>query len=229
MLMIGLLCVIRGGEGRVDMAKFGRSKLEFLRRFMKLKYGIPSREVFSALFDSFDPDGLRCALLRLASSRSERMKDECHRLLRQGSAPFVQGRGVALASASRPRFRRAVAAWARSASAREIKGERTTETGFFPPGSKMEPGAVSRDGSRALAVENSLRRALDTAMNEDAQLDSADKGPEILMVMRRLAPNIARAHPGKDSVRGKLLKAAWRNEFPLDLIRSAVTAPEAKN
>ena len=65
-------------------------------------------------------------------------------------------------------------------------------------------------------------------MNEDARRNRTGSGPENLALMRRLAPDIARAHPGKDSMRGKLKKAAWRNEYLLELIRSAVKVKEAK-
>ena len=34
----------RGGENCVDMERFERSKLEFLRRFMKREHGVPNRE-----------------------------------------------------------------------------------------------------------------------------------------------------------------------------------------
>ena len=47
MLMIGLLCVLCGGEGCCDMALFGRSKQRFLRRFMTLGHGIPGHDAFS--------------------------------------------------------------------------------------------------------------------------------------------------------------------------------------
>ena len=76
MPVIGLLCAARGGEGRVDMARFGSSKLEFLRKFMKLKHGVPSRDAFSDLFNALDPGGLRGALSELSSSRGERLKDD---------------------------------------------------------------------------------------------------------------------------------------------------------
>ncbi|MCY3877546.1 MAG: transposase family protein, partial [Rhodobacteraceae bacterium] len=54
MLMIALLCVICGGRTCTDMALFGRSKEEFLRRFMKPEHGIPSHDAFSALFRIID-------------------------------------------------------------------------------------------------------------------------------------------------------------------------------
>ena len=73
---IGMLGAARGGEGCVDMARFGRSKPEFPRRFMTLDHGIPSRDAFSDLFNALDPGGLRDALSELASGRGELLKDD---------------------------------------------------------------------------------------------------------------------------------------------------------
>jgi len=65
MLIIGLITIICGGEGCSDMAVFGREKEAFLRSFLKLDHGIPSRDAFSDLFNSIDPKGLQTAVLRL--------------------------------------------------------------------------------------------------------------------------------------------------------------------
>ena len=73
---IGLLCIMCEGEGCVDMARFGRSKLEFPRRFMTLEHGVPSRDAFSDLFNALDPGGLRDALPEPAFGRGERLKDD---------------------------------------------------------------------------------------------------------------------------------------------------------
>ena len=111
---------------------------------------------------------------------------------------------------------------------REIKGERETENRFFRPGSKMTPERFPGAVRAHRAGENLLRRVLGAAMNEDAQRNRTLSGPENLVLIRHLALNIARAHPGKDTMRGKLTKAAWRNEFPLGPVRSAVKVKEAK-
>ena len=67
MLVIALLCMICGGQSCTDMELFGRSKEEFLRRFMTLGHGIPSHDAFSALFRVLDPGCLQRALVRLAA------------------------------------------------------------------------------------------------------------------------------------------------------------------
>jgi hypothetical protein len=53
--MIALCTVLCGGQNAVDMALFAKSKEEFLRGFLKLKNGPPSRDTFSGLFRRLDP------------------------------------------------------------------------------------------------------------------------------------------------------------------------------
>lgn len=65
MLMIGLLSTLCGGQGCVDMERFGRAKEAFLRRFMELKHGIPSHDAFSHLFNALDPKSLHQVILGL--------------------------------------------------------------------------------------------------------------------------------------------------------------------
>ena len=64
---VGLLCIMCGGEGCVDMSRFGQSKEEFLRQFMSPGHGIPSHDAFSDLFRALDPRVLQDALLKLVS------------------------------------------------------------------------------------------------------------------------------------------------------------------
>ncbi len=71
MLMIGLLCVLCGGEGCCDMALFGRSKERFLRRFMTLEHGIPSHDAFSDLFNALDPENFQQVMQRLVEDLAQ--------------------------------------------------------------------------------------------------------------------------------------------------------------
>ena len=349
MLTIGLLCVMCGGEGCVDMARFGRSKLEFLLKFMKLEHGIPSHDAFSDLFNALDPGGLHDALLKLVSGLGRAFERRCHRRRRQGlsrsSFKDAASRSPlhlvhAFAAQSRlvvgqvrvdeksneitampkllelldaeGRITAADAMHTQRSAAEEVtrrggdyvlalKGnqerlhdevrfhfadpdnaekmlffsdldkdhgrielreatvchdvqalqdlhhwpgleavgkvkatrEMSRESGKPRRGSsfsapKMTPERFLGAVRAHWAVENSLHWVLDVTMNEDAQRNRTGSGPENLALMRRLALNIARAHPGKDSMRGKLKKAAWRNEYLLELIRSAVKVKEAK-
>jgi len=69
-------------------------------------------------------------------------------------------------------------------------------------------------------IESTLHWTLDVTQGEDDARNRKDKGPENLAVLRRLANNIARAHPDKKtSLRRKLLRAGWQDDFLFDLIR----------
>lgn len=54
-LFIALAAVLCGAKSCCDMALFGRSKEELLRRFLLLEHGIPSHDTFSRVFRILDP------------------------------------------------------------------------------------------------------------------------------------------------------------------------------
>ena len=68
------------------------------------------------------------------------------------------------------------------------------------------------------AIGNSLHRVLDVTMDEDQARNR--NGAHCLAVMRRLALDIARRHPGKMPMRSKFLHASWSYDFLLDVIRA---------
>ena len=63
-LMIALAAVLCGAEGATDMADFGRRKIEMLRRFLPLKRGVPSHDVFSDVLRMLDPEAFERAFRR---------------------------------------------------------------------------------------------------------------------------------------------------------------------
>jgi predicted transposase YbfD/YdcC len=69
-------------------------------------------------------------------------------------------------------------------------------------------------------IENTLHWSLDVTLDEDLARNRKDNGPANLAVLRRLALNIAAAHPDiKTSLRRKFLRAGWDDRFLFDLIR----------
>jgi predicted transposase YbfD/YdcC len=68
-------------------------------------------------------------------------------------------------------------------------------------------------------IENTLHWTLDVVLDEDQARSRKDCAPENLAVLRRLALNIARAHPDKKtSTRAKLQSAAWNDKFLLNML-----------
>jgi predicted transposase YbfD/YdcC len=69
-------------------------------------------------------------------------------------------------------------------------------------------------------IENRLHWTLDVTLDEDLARNRKDHAPENLAILRRMALNIATAHPDtKTSLRRKLLRAGWHEAFLFDLIR----------
>lgn len=69
-------------------------------------------------------------------------------------------------------------------------------------------------------IENGLHWPLDVLLDEDLARSRKDNAPANLAVLRRLALNVARAHPDtKTSLRGKLKRAGWDDNFLLDMLR----------
>jgi len=54
-LVIGLCSTLTGGEGFNDMALFGKIKCDWLKTFLELPRGIPSRDTFNRVFSAIDP------------------------------------------------------------------------------------------------------------------------------------------------------------------------------
>lgn len=68
-------------------------------------------------------------------------------------------------------------------------------------------------------IENRLHWTLDVVLDEDLARSRKDNAPANLAILRRLALNIARAHPDqKISMRGKLKRAGWDERFMFDLL-----------
>ena len=54
-LVIGVCCLISGGEGFNDMEIFGKSKYDWFKQFLDLTNGIPSHDTFNRVFSAIDP------------------------------------------------------------------------------------------------------------------------------------------------------------------------------
>jgi len=64
LLTVAVCAVLCGADDFVDIALWGQSKLEWLRRFLKLASGIPSHDTFCRVFALLDPEAFEAAFLR---------------------------------------------------------------------------------------------------------------------------------------------------------------------
>lgn len=75
-LLIGIISVICGAETWKQMVEFAQSKEEFLRKYLKLKNGIPSEDTINRVFSSIDSDQFENCFIEWVNSISEITKGQ---------------------------------------------------------------------------------------------------------------------------------------------------------
>jgi predicted transposase YbfD/YdcC len=99
------------------------------------------------------------------------------------------------------------------------RGRDKTVQRYFLLTQRYTPKELLRIVRQHWGIENVLHWTLDVVLDEDQTRSRKDHAPENLAVLRRLALNIARAHPDtKTSLRGKLKRAAWDDRFLVDML-----------
>ena len=89
---------------------------------------------------------------------------------------------------------------------------------YLPDGSRVrrEPHArfCERPEVKSLRpTHHRLHWRLDVVMNEDQQRARLDNGPNNLAVLRHIALNVIQKEGSKGSLRGKLKRAAWDENY----------------
>jgi predicted transposase YbfD/YdcC len=67
-------------------------------------------------------------------------------------------------------------------------------------------------------IENQLHWVLDVDLQEDAARSRKDNAPQNIALVRKIALNLLRQHPDKGSIKGKIKRAAWNDNFLFSLI-----------
>ena len=98
-------------------------------------------------------------------------------------------------------------------AARETPAKTSIETRYFLMSQALTPERFLAIVRAHWGVENGLHWVLDVTMNQDQMRNRKDNGPENLALLRRLALDLAALEPSKDSMRGKLKRAGWDNQF----------------
>ena len=100
------------------------------------------------------------------------------------------------------------------------RGRDTLVERYFLLSRHYRPKDVLRIVRQHWSIENGLHWPLDVLLDEDLARSRKDNAPANLAVLRRLALNVARAHPdAKTSLRGKLKRAGWDDTFLFDMLR----------
>ena len=107
------------------------------------------------------------------------------------------------------------------AATRESDGRTTTATRYYLLSKPLAAARFAEIVRTHWQIENRLHWVLDTAMDEDRSRSRKDHGPENLARLRRFALNLIRTNPTKGSTRGKIKRAAWDDQFLLDILRAA--------
>ena len=66
-IIIGLCTIICGGEDFADMEAFGKSRQEYLSKFLELPNGIPDSDTFRRVFEKLNPSELSSCLINWIS------------------------------------------------------------------------------------------------------------------------------------------------------------------
>lgn len=101
---------------------------------------------------------------------------------------------------------------------REVADRTSTAVRYFLLSTVMTAERLLQVVRAHWTIENSLHWVLDVVMDEDHARNRRDHGPENLALIRRFALNLLRTNPDKGSVRLKVKRAGWRDDFLLRVL-----------
>jgi predicted transposase YbfD/YdcC len=96
---------------------------------------------------------------------------------------------------------------------RETQGKIATDTSYYLLSTPLSASRFTEVVRAQWGIENGLHWVLDVTMNEDRKRNWKDHGPENIALLRRLALNLAKLEGSKGSMKGKLKRAGWNDEF----------------
>lgn len=96
---------------------------------------------------------------------------------------------------------------------RELKGQIENEIQYYISSLPVNLPLIADTIRGHWEVENKAHYVLDVTYKEDESRIRRENAAENIAVARRFALNLARLHPKKDSMRGKLKHAMWSDSF----------------
>jgi predicted transposase YbfD/YdcC len=112
-----------------------------------------------------------------------------------------------------------LAAVARIDALRRINGQETRQTRYYVLSRVLDAAEALRVVRAHWSIENNQHWLLDVALAEDRAHTRNDRTAENIALLRRLALNLLRADPAKGSIRLKVKRAGWRDDYLLSLLR----------
>jgi hypothetical protein len=67
-LVIGVCCLICGGEGFTDMETFGKAHQKWLETYLELPFGIPTHDTFNRVFCAINPEKFMSCFVKWTES-----------------------------------------------------------------------------------------------------------------------------------------------------------------
>jgi predicted transposase YbfD/YdcC len=108
---------------------------------------------------------------------------------------------------------------ARVDALRRIGERESRETRYYALSRLLDAAEALRIVRAHWTIENNQHWLLDIALAEDRIHTRNDRTAENLAILRRLALNLIRADTAKGSIKGKIKRAGWQNDYLLSLLR----------
>lgn len=112
-----------------------------------------------------------------------------------------------------------LAAVARIDALRRVGHRQTMQVRYYALSRILDPTEALRVIRAHWTIENNQHWLLDVALAEDRAHTRNDRTAENIALLRRLALNLLRVDPSKGSIRTKVKKAGWQDDYLLSLLR----------
>jgi predicted transposase YbfD/YdcC len=108
-------------------------------------------------------------------------------------------------------------------SQRQLWNKTTCETRFFLSSLAVDAADFAHYIRSHWQVENVLHWSLDVVFAEDSSRIRSQHGPRNLSILRRLALNLLRQHPGRGSLKMKRYRASLDEQFLLEILGASLS------
>ena len=103
---------------------------------------------------------------------------------------------------------------------RQLKDKMEQETRYFISSLPAQPALLLACVRAHWSIENSFHWILDVVFKEDQARTQHETASVNLAILRRIALNLIKQHPGKGSLKGKRYRAALDEDFLLEVLQS---------